>query len=209
MPEAFHRPVRLPSDQLDTLLGGHDPADAARVAHATAQALLARVRQDPDSGAVDRLVNFTATHGIDTVASLWSQSPAKSLPGALWRIYLLQLMVHADPETASILYERGRQELPSVDAVVAGAPDPAGPDELMTLADEILRGVFVGDFAVALQRAASFARVEASGATHLADDYDPTEPERASDLTTKALRLSAFGVDLDAAARLWQRGSLT
>ena len=58
-------------------------------------------------------------------------------------------------------------------------------------------------------RAASFARVEASGATHLADDYEATEPERASGLTTRALRLSTFAADLDAAAAYWRAGTLT
>ena len=44
-------------------------------------------------------------------------------PGALWRLYLIQLMIHDDPHTAALLYERGRVELTSADPVVAGAPD--------------------------------------------------------------------------------------
>jgi hypothetical protein len=206
--EAFHKPVRRPSELFDRLFGSEDPAEVSRVAHQTAQALMARVREEPEGGAIERLVAFTDEHGIDTIAELWSRSPAKTLPGALWRIYLLQLMIHGDPATASLLYERGRAELPSVDALVAGAPSPAGPDELIALSDTILRGVFEGDFAVALDRAASFCRVQASGATHLADDYESTEPERASALTTRALRLSTYASDLDAAARLWRTGSL-
>ncbi len=209
MPESFHKPVRRPSSMFDTIFGGHDPADTSRVAHSTAHALLARVREDPDAEVVERLVAFTAEHGIDTIASLWSQAPARSLPGALWRIYLLQLMVHEDAHTSSIIYERGRHELASADPIVAGAPTPAGPDEMVALADAILRGVFDGDFAVALNRAASFSRVEASGATHLADDYELTEPDRSTALTTKALRLSTFAADLDAAAAHWRAGTLT
>lgn len=209
MPESFNKPVRRPSAMFDTIFAGTDPADTSRVAHTTAAALLARVREDPDPETVQRLVEFTASHGIDTIAQLWAQSPARSLPGALWRLYLLQLMVHDDADTASLLYERGRHEMSTVDPVIAGAPVPAGPSELMNLADTILRGVFSGDFAVALQRAASFARVEASGATHLADDYEPTEPARATALTTRALRLSSIASELDAAAAYWRAGTLT
>jgi len=205
----FHKPVRRPSELFDRLYGTQDPAEVSRVAHSTAAALLSRVREEPDAGVVDRLVEFTDRHGIDDIAELWSRSPARTLPGTLWRIYLLQLMIHDDPRTAALLYERGRVELGSADEVVAGAPAPAGPEELVTLSDEILRGVFDGDFGVALQRAGAFCRVEASGATHLADDYEPTEPERASELTTRALRLSTFAEDLDAAASLWRRDSLT
>lgn len=204
----FHKPVRRPAELFDRLFAAEDPAEVSRVAHSTAHALLARVRDDPSGGVVDRLVAFTDEHGIDDLAELWSRSPAKSLPGALWRLYLLQLMIHDDPQTAALLYERGRVELDSVDPVVAGAPVPAGPDELVSLIDTILRGLFEGDFAVALDRAAAFCRVQASGSTHLADDYEPTEPERASVFTTRALRLSTYATDLSAAASLWRRDAL-
>ncbi|MDN3496289.1 hypothetical protein QL996_10145 [Planococcus sp. APC 4015] len=204
----FHKPVRRPSELFDRLFAAEDPAEVSRVAHSTAHALLARVRDDPSGGVVDRLVAFTDEHGIDDLAELWSRSPAKSLPGALWRLYLLQLMIHDDPQTAALLYERGRVELDSVDPVVAGAPVPAGPDELVSLIDTILRGLFEGDFAVALDRAAAFCRVQASGSTHLADDYEATEPERASAFTTRALRLSTYATDLAAAGALWRRDAL-
>jgi hypothetical protein len=118
-------------------------------------------------------------------------------------------MIHDDPHPAALLYERGRVEIASVDPVVAGAPTPAGPDELVDLVDTILRGLFLGDFAVALDRAAAFSRVQASGASHLADDYEGTEPDRAATLTTRALRLTDYAVDLSACAALWRRDSLT
>jgi hypothetical protein len=205
----FHKPVRRPAELFDRLFSAEDPAEVSRVAHTTAHALLARVRADPDGAIVDRLVAFTDEHGIDDIAELWSRSPAKTLPGALWRLYLVQLMIHDDARTAALLYERGRAELASADDVVAGAPSPAGPEELVALVDTILRGLFEGDFAVALDRAAAFCRVQASGATHLADDYETTEPERASAFTTRALRLSDFAADLAACAALWRRDALT
>src|SRR5918995_1912138 len=186
----FHKPVRRPAELFDRLFAAEDPAEVSRVAHSTAHALLARARTDPDGEIVERLVAFTDEHGIDDIAELWSRSPARSLPGALWRLYLVQLMIHDDPHTAALLYERGRMQILSADPVIAGAPTPAGPEELVDLVDTILRGLFQGDFAVALDRAAAFCRVEASGATHLADDYEPTEPERACAFTRRALRLS-------------------
>ncbi len=205
----FHKPVRRPAELFDRRFAAEDPAEVSRVAHSTAHALLNRARTDPDGEIVERLVAFTAQHGIDDIAELWSRSPARTLPGALWRLYLVQLMIHDDPHTAALLYERGRVEIVSVDPVVAGAPSPAGPEELVALVDTILRGLFQGDFAVALDRAAAFCRVEASGATHVADDYEGTEPERASALTTRALRLADYATDLSACAALWRRESLT
>lgn len=205
----FHKPVRRPAELFDRLYSAEDPAEVSRVAHSTAHALLSRARTEPDAGVVDRLVAFTDQHGIDDIAELWSRSPAKTLPGALWRLYLLQLMIHDDARTAALLFERGRAELRSVDDVVAGAPSPAGPDELVALVDTIMRGLFEGDFAVALERAAAFCRIQASGATHVADDYEATEPERASAFTTRALRLSDYAADLAACAALWRRDALT
>jgi hypothetical protein len=205
----FHKPVRRPAETFDRRFAAEDPAEVSRVAHSTAQALLSRARADPDGAVADRLVAFTDEHGIDDIAELWSRSPATSLPGALWRLYLVQLMIHDDPQTAALLYERGRVEIGSADPVVAGAPTPAGPEELVDLIDTILRGLFRGDFAVALDRAAAFCRVEASGASHIADDYEGTEPDRASALTTRALRLADYATDLAACASLWRRDSLT
>lgn len=204
----FHKPVRRPAELFDRLFAAEDPAEVSRVAHSTAQALLSRVRADPSVDVVERLVAFTDDHGIDDIAELWSRSPARSLPGALWRLYLLQLMIHDDAATAALLFERGRVEMATVDPVVVGAPAPAGPDELVQLIDTILRGLFEGDFAVALDRAAAFCRVQATGSTHLADDYENTESERATALTTRALRLSTYADDLSAAAALWRRDAL-
>ncbi|WP_192627849.1 DNA-directed RNA polymerase subunit beta [Microbacterium hydrocarbonoxydans] len=203
MPE-HHRPIRRPTTSFDNIVGSHDPAEETRIAHATASALLTRVRADDSGESADRLVAFTAEHGIDEIAELWSKAPSRTLPGALWRLYVLQLAIHGDPQTAALLYERGRVELASADAVVAGAPVPADPDELVVLIDAILHGAFRGDFAVALDRAAAFCRVQASGATHVADDYEATEPQRASELTTRALRLSSYAQDLSASAVLWR-----
>lgn len=209
MAEQFHRPVRRPSAAFDNLVGSTDSAEATRVAHSTASALLGRARADETGASAERLIAFTAEHGIDDIAELWAGAPAISLPGALWRLYLLQLAIHSDAQTSALLYERGRNELRSVDAAVAGVPAPASPDELVALVDTILRGVFHGDFSVALERAAAFCRVQVSGAAHTADDYEATEPSRATDLTKRARRLSTYANDLSAAASLWRMGSLT
>ena len=117
-------------------------------------------------------------------------------------------MIRRDPGLVSLAYSRGVERLSSIDAVVAGAPFPAGPEELLALADEILRGVFQGDLGVALERAAAFSRVAAAGCTDLADDADATEPERAAVLTKRAARLALLGEELSASARLQRDGAL-
>jgi hypothetical protein len=204
----FHRPVRMPAEHFDFVKGGEDPAVIVRTAHETAQALVSRVRADPDPEVVARLVGFAEREGIDAVAELWSRAAAHSLPGALWRLYLLRELVRRDADQVALAFGRGAERLRGIDPVVAGAPSPAGPEELLALADQILRGVFEGDLALALDRAAAFCRVTADGSIDLADDADPTEPERAEALTRRAARLARLADELSASARLQRDGAL-
>lgn len=208
MAEEFHKPTMFPSAVFEAYQGGIDPAESSRIAHETSHALLSRVRADPDSDIVDRLVSYTDEHGIDAIAELWSRSSARSLPGALWRIYLLRVLIRQDPVSSSFYFERGVAVSTTIDPVVAGAEAPTGPDEITALADRILRGLFEGDFAVALDRAAAFCRIAGAGCASVADDLDLTEPERSTELTRRAARYATIAAELTSCARLWRSESL-
>ena len=208
MTEEFHKPTKFSGSKFEGMKGGEDPATISRIAHDTAQALLGRVRDNPEPAVLNRLVEYTDEHGIDAVAELWSRSSARSLPGALWRLYLVRAVIRQDPEGTAFLFQRGSEVSVTIDQVVAGASAPTGPTEILELSDEILRGVFEGDFAVALERAAAFCRVTSEGATSIADDVDAVTPERATELTKRALRLASTAADLAACARLWRTGGL-
>jgi hypothetical protein len=207
--DEFHRPVRLPGEIFENNFeGGSDPALISRAAHDSARALLLRVRASDDPDVLARIAEYTDEHGVDAVAELWARSPARSLPGALWRIYLLRRFITTDAESTSFYFQRGSEVLRTIDPLVAGATMPTGPEEITALADDILHGVFRGDFAVALERASAFCRVTSAGCTSVADDLDATEGERATTLTRRALRLEQFGLDLMSCARLWRTESL-
>jgi len=208
MTDEFHKPTQYSGDKFDTFEGGEDPAVIMRIAHDSAHALVDRARETSDPEVVNRLVAYTDEHGVDALAELWARSSPKSLPGALWRIYLIRVLIRQDPDATSYLFQRGTEVLGTIDAAVAGAPMPTGPAEITALADQILRGLFRGDFAVALDRAAAFSRVMSAGSTSIADDADVTKPERGSELTTRALRFTVMGEELTAAARLHRAGSL-
>jgi hypothetical protein len=208
MTDEFHKPTQYSGDKFDTFVGGEDPAQISRIAHETAQALLNRVRENPEADIVERLVAFTDQNGIDAVAELWARANPRSLPGALWRIYLVRALVRQDAEGSSFIFQRGSEIAISIDPVVAGAPSPTGPEEIMALADQILRGLFAGDFAVALDRGAAFCQIMSLGCTSLADDSDVAFPERATELTTRALRFSQTAAEFTSCARLWRAGTL-
>ena len=204
----FHKPTQYSGDKFDEFVGGEDPAQIMRLAHDTAAALVNRARDTDDEAVIDRLVAYTDEHGLDAVAELWGRSSPRSLPGALWRIYLVRLLIRQDPEGTSFLFQRGAEVLATIDTLVAGAPLPTGPDEITALADQILRGLFRGDFAVALDRAAAFCRVTAAGCASIADDADVTGSDRATELTTRALRFTQLAEEFTSCARMHRAGSL-
>lgn len=208
MADDFHKPTQYSGDKFDTYEGGEDPAQILRVARDTAHALVDRARQTDDPAVIDRLVAYTDANGIDALAELWARSSPRSLPGALWRIYLLRLLIRQDATGTSFLFQRGLEVLPTIDAMVAGAPMPTGPDEITDLADQILRGLFRGDFATALDRAASFSRILSAGCMSAADDAELLHPERATELTTRGDRLALTADEFSACARLYRSGSL-
>jgi hypothetical protein len=209
MADDFHKPTQYSGDKFDTYQGGEDPAQILRVAHDTAHALVNRARDNDEPEVLERLIAYTDDHGIDAIAELWARSSPRSLPGALWRIYLVRLLIRQDPAGTSLLFQRGSEVLETIDTVVAGAPMPTGPDEITELADEILRGVFIGDFSIALDRAAAFCRVCAAGATSIADDADFVSDERAAELTARADRFALTADEFAACARLNRVGSLS
>ena len=183
------RPTFLSPAAFDAISGGYDPGAAAEAAHATAAAIVDAGRGAGDPELTARLVGLVDDQGLSTLADLWADRPARSLPGALWRLYLLREGVRRDPVGNARDYAEG-QSLAQVAHVVAGVADPTGPEQVSALADAVLTGVFQGDLAVALERAGAFCRVTSTGRAQRAAELEPAE-------------------DLEAAARLWRAGDLT
>ena len=202
------RPARYGPDALEahggTLPG---PAEITEVAHQTAAILVGTGRAAHDPEVTSRLVTIVDDLGLSTVADLWSARPARSLPGALWRLYALREWVRRSPEQASREYAAGIR-FTDVAHAVAGIAEPPRPEELQRVADQILAGVFEGDLAVALERAAAFCSVVAAGRAELAHDTDAVDPDAASDLTRSGAAMLTTGDDLRACARLWRLGEL-
>jgi hypothetical protein len=189
---------------VDTFVGGPDPAERIEAAHTTAEALVRHGRTGGDEVAA-RLVELADEHGIDEVATLWSDRPADTLPGALWRMYALRAGIRRDPRMIARAFDAGRHRAP-VHEAVAGVADPPGPDEMRQLADAVLAGAFVGDLAVAMERAGAFCRVVSTGWALLADDA--ADPQAAAGLTRRAADLQRTGAQLEAAGARWRDGTL-
>lgn len=150
----------------EALVGGTDPALVSEAADRAAQLLVRGTKDAADAAVAERLLHLADTEGIETIAEVWSGSPADSLAGCLWRLYLLRSWVYADPLGVSRQFDAGRRSA-QVARVVAGVADPPGPEQLKAMIDEVLRGIAGSDFADVLLRAAAFARVVATGRASL------------------------------------------
>ncbi len=191
---------------LDTFGGGADPAALAEAAHATAFAIVEAGRRADDPAVTARLVRLVEDHGLDTIADLWADRPARSLPGALWRLYVVREWVRSDPAGASRDYTAGHT-VAEVQHAVAGVAAPPGAEEVRAVADAVLTGVYRGELDIALDRAAAFCRVVAAGRALRADDMPDTG---AAEVTTRrAASLQQTAEDLNAAARAWRAHDLT
>lgn len=183
------------------------PAEVLEVAHQSAAVLVGAGRAARDDLVTARLVALVDDLGLDTVAELWAARPPRSLPGALWRLYAVREWVRRSPVQASREYAAGLR-FTDVAHVVAGVPEPPTPQELAEVIDQILAGVFSGDLAIALERAAAFCHVLAAGRAELAHDADAGDALGATQLTADAAAIQAVAGDLVASAALWRRGVL-
>ena len=188
--------------------GGEDHALRAAAAERAAEVLVRGSRADLDAAAVERVVTLARDEGIDALAEVWAGSPADSLSGCLWRLYVIREFVHANPVTVAREFAAGRSSA-EVAEVVAGVVDPPGPDAVRDLTDQVLRGVVTGEFADTLFRAAAFTRILAHGHAVLSVD-GRRSPAEADDQAPSldAARLLGMAEQLEAAGHLELAGSL-
>jgi hypothetical protein len=198
---AFHRPAYRPADALENVAGGVDPLEAVEAAHRTAELVVGRGRDTDDPRLTARLVGLVQEVGLATVAEMWSDRPARTLPGALWRLYLLHEWVQRRPDEVARLYAEGAGHA-EVYRAIAGVAEPPDPDGLQRLTEQILTGVFGGDLAVALERASAFCHVMAVGLA------EPGAHDIPADQVQRGARMRDTADDLKACARLWRMGDL-
>jgi hypothetical protein len=180
-PPRWHRPVQLP----DLEGWAHTGETGNEAAHRTAAALVAGAVDVPGEAVADRLRDYLRSEGITELATLWSQAPPVSLPGALYQLALLREWVMSHPGEVSRFYANGRYQA-EVHNVVAGVAEPPTPDAVVALVEQVLSSAFTGSLADALDRAASFCRVVSTGRVHGSDDDDTAQARLAAGNLTMA-----------------------
>ena len=201
---------------MEHLASDVDPQQVNEMAHVSAAALLHRVHQTQDPQIVQRVLTLLDSEGVDIIASLWSHSEPESLPGILWRLYLLRTWMHRNTTSISLLWQLGEPEATSASAI-AGVDQTPNDKAIARTADSILSGAFTGDFAVALERAYAFTDVIAHGLHVRAKQLireakvnGSTEDGRtpAAQLLHTSGNLMTTSQDFLHGANLWRRGKL-
>jgi hypothetical protein len=156
------RPAQLSDDALGLLDGGVDPQKVSEMSHTSAMALLHRVHAEQDPALVQRVLTLVDTEGLDLIAALWAKSEPDSLPGVMWRLYLLRDWMRANRAALPRFWQLG-EPVEGAASAITGIEEYPTADDIAATADSILSGAFTGDFAVALDRAAVFLDVVCRG----------------------------------------------
>ncbi|WP_194949434.1 hypothetical protein [Actinomyces trachealis] len=234
----FHRPARLDPEVAESIEGTADIATTSELAHRTAQLLIdatdatghadptgvahataATADADDEPLAVTRAgVVAVAAKGVDEVAELWADSPADTLPGTLWRLFLLREWIRRDPELVASRYATtidlsaqpdGSPVLARLDAALGEARRAPAPKQVRERIDALMRGEVKGVQALGpvCLLAAGFLRALAAGSadTWIEDDAD----ELADRVTRRDSALLATAAELSDAARRVQVGALS
>lgn len=187
MTDRPHKPVRMAPWRLEAAESEDDalwrlhPETHMAIAHDTANTLVREGDEAERMKKLERLREFVAKDGLDTVAELWAQAEPGSLPRALWRLFQIREQLQLHPEQMRELVQRGIDTLATIDPYVVGAEVPVTVEGVVDIVDQLLAGTFTGNLSGALERASALARLVASGLLHVPDT------EATHDLAVKSL----------------------
>jgi len=174
-----HKPVTMPpwrveaSEDIDEAIWRSHPEHRAGLARDTAHLIVGRVTGVELPGdTASRIRQFVLDGGLDDVAQLWGDSPANSLPGALWRLYRVRDQIAKQPADIARLLALGHEGLDTIDPIVAGLEDPVTADGVLALADTVFFGALEGNLQGALARAGALAKLVAAGLLAVPHDQE-------------------------------------
>lgn len=191
------RPAMLDAEQAENITGAEDGAISSEVAHLVAQTLL-DIEKESDSN-IQRLRQLLESGGIDTVSELWSNSPATTLPGTLWRLYLVYQWYLRDPKLVNKRFIQGIETLHNGE-VISGEHCEKSVATLMDKLAALWRAqTSITQLAPLLDRTSDFLQVLASGVS--AEWIKDARDELADPVTLRPQALLQTAHDLKVSAR--------
>ena len=208
------RPAQMDPAMLAQIEGGTDPQIVNEISHTSAAVLLNRVHKTQTPEIVERVLNLVENEGIEIIADLWSKAEAQSLPGMLWRLYLLRTSLRKNGDSYAAYWRIGQPEATSASAIT-GVDESPTKEDIARLADSILSGAFTGDFAVALYRASAFSAIISRGMrtyakklSQNAQNSESSSAQKIANVLHTCANMHALSLDFASGAKLWQAGKL-
>lgn len=192
------RPAMLDAEQAENIPGAEDGARSSEVAHLVAQTLVG-IEKDSDQN-VQHLRELLESGGVDTVSELWSALPANTLPGTLWRLYLVYQWYLRDPDLVNERFQQGLSALEIGEA----APVERSEKSVSTLMAELAAlwqaKTSITGLGHLLDKVADFLHVLASGVS--AEWIKNARDELADPVTLRPQALLQTASDLKLSARI-------
>lgn len=195
--KAPRRPAMLDAEQAENIPGAEDAASSSEVAHLVAQTLLGIEKESDEN--VQRLRQLLESGGIDTVSELWSTSPASTLPGTLWRLYLVYQWYLRDPQLVNERFQQGLAALEIGDIFSREHSDKSVANLMDKLAALWQAQTSIAELAPLLDRVSDFLQVLASGVS--AEWIKDSRDELADSVTLRPQALLQTADDLKLSAR--------
>ncbi|WP_182049607.1 hypothetical protein [Changpingibacter yushuensis] len=202
------RPAQLDAEQIESIEGESDVAYNSELAHTSAQALIPMGRNHlaEDLEAVKRIIALVDDEGVDVLAEAWVKSPENTLPGILWRGYLLREWIRREGNEVRSRYLAADSALRAKgeDGVLKANMTPK-PGTVRQEWDAVLAGTFEGDFTDVLVDSARLMDVLASEQSGwILNDSHPL----AHEVTRRSKALAQTSVEFRDAAALAAEGLL-
>lgn len=192
------RPAMLDAEQAENIPGAEDGARSSEVAHLVAQTLLG-IEKESDQN-VQHLRELLESGGVDTVSELWSALPANTLPGTLWRLYLVYQWYLRDPDLVNERFQQGLSALEIGEA----APVERSEKSVSTLMAELAAlwqaKTSITGLGHLLDKVADFLHVLASGVS--AEWIKDARDELADPVTLRPQALLQTASDLKLSSRV-------
>ncbi len=187
----------LDAEQAENIPGAEDAASSSEVAHLVAQTLLGIEKESDEN--VQRLRQLLESGGIDTVSELWSTSPASTLPGTLWRLYLVYQWYLRNPQLVNERFQQGLAALDIGDIFSREHSDKSVANLMDKLAALWQAQTSIAELAPLLDRVSDFLQVLASGVS--AEWIKDSRDELADAVTLRPQALLQTADDLKLSAR--------
>ncbi|MBV7363320.1 hypothetical protein KRX54_02595 [Actinomycetaceae bacterium TAE3-ERU4] len=199
----FRRPAMLEPEVAEQIPGDEDPAITSSAALTAARALLGHSDDEFTAEQVDQLAKVIENEGVDTVSALWARSSALSLPGQMWRLYLLYMWCQRAPKVVQARYDEGIKAL-----------EEKASERHLTLPDlgkiqeeigKLMGGKGTADLSGLLRQAGLLMHVLAAGASYGPEWIETDRSELADIVTRRAGALLKTGDEFLAASKLAQQ----